>query len=170
NTSLDSEKITEDVEKTLVSSGSSDGYLVSDMAGQKGVLDNLLNIVTLVLTVIGAIALLVSGISIMNIMLISVNERTREIGIKKSIGATAADIMRDFLAESVLISLIGAATGVVCSVIIVKIASVYIGMSVSVSFTVALGTMAVAMAVGVVFGIFPAYKASCFNPVEALRR
>lgn len=145
-------------------------YAVTDLASQKNVLDSMLNTVTLILTVIGAISLLVSSISIMNIMLISVNERTKEIGIKKSIGASSFDISLDFLAESVIIAATGAVSGVVLSYIIIKIASVILKISITVQITTIISTIVISMLLGVIFGIFPAYKASKFKPVEALRR
>lgn len=160
----------EDVKAALSVNGSSDGYVVTDMAGQKSILDSMLNTVTLVLTVIGAISLLVSSLSIMNIMLISVNERIKEIGIKKSIGATSSDIMLDFLTESIIISVIGAILGIAAAFFLIKTVSLIFGLSISLNVTVTLMTLLVSVVLGVIFGIFPAYKASMFRPVEALRR
>lgn len=169
--SKSSDEVTAAVETALgTDSGSDKSYSVTDLAGQKSVLDSMLDTVTLILTVIGAIALLVSSISIMNIMLISVNERTKEIGIKKSIGATGGDILLDFLAESIIISVIGTALGILVSAGIIKLASVVFGIDITMKLTVILATLAVSVIIGVVFGIFPAYKASKFRPVEALRR
>lgn len=166
-----SEAVAAEVEETLEeSAGGGESYTVTDLAGQKSVLDSLLNTVTMILTVIGAIALLVSGISIMNIMLISVNERTREIGIKKSIGATNKDIMLDFLIESIIISVIGTVLGAAVTLLIVKIASYVLGTKISASVSAVSATLFFSAALGIVFGIFPAYKASKFKPVESLRR
>lgn len=158
------------VERTLNSDADSEEYVVTDTAGHKGTLDNMLNIVTGLLTVIGAISLIVSSISIMNIMLISVNERIKEIGIKKSIGATSADILLDFLTESVIISVIGAAFGTLFTCILIKSADLILGIGISVNWKAAAATMFISVTLGIIFGIFPAYKASKFRPVEALRR
>lgn len=158
------------VERTLNSDADSEEYIVTDTAGHKGTLDNMLNIVTGLLTVIGAISLIVSSISIMNIMLISVNERIKEIGIKKSIGATSADILLDFLTESVIISVIGAAFGTLFTCILIKSADLILGIGISVNWKAAAATMFISVTLGIIFGIFPAYKASKFRPVEALRR
>ncbi len=158
------------VERTLNSDADSEEYVVTDTAGHKGTLDNMLNIVTGLLTVIGAISLIVSSISIMNIMLISVNERIKEIGIKKSIGATSADILLDFLTESVIISVIGAAFGTLLTCILIKSADLILGIGINVNWKAAAATMFISVTLGIIFGIFPAYKASKFRPVEALRR
>ena len=143
---------------------------VTDLAGQKTALENMLSTVTMVLTVIGAVSLLVSGISIMNIMLISVNERTNEIGIKKSIGASRKDIMFDFLTESVIISIVGALTGIITAQFLCMIMSYLSGYTLSLQYSVILYTVTVSAGLGIAFGIIPAYKASFYDPVEALRR
>lgn len=170
NDSKSSEEITALVEAELNGRKGSENYAVTDLATQKGSLDSMLNIVTLILTVIGAISLFVSGISIMNIMLISVNERTKEIGIKKSIGATNKDIMLDFLTESIIIAVIGTVLGIIFSITIVKIAAIVFDLDIYIQITTIIYTVCISVVLGIVFGIFPAYKASKFKPVEALRR
>ncbi|MBQ3969661.1 MAG: ABC transporter permease [Clostridia bacterium] len=168
NSSADA--VTDLVKKELNGTLENEPYVVTDLASQKGVLENMLNIVTTILTVIGAISLLVSGISIMNIMLISVNERVKEIGIKKSIGATSRDILLDFLNESLIISVTGTLIGVVTSVIIIKAAAAVLGYNIAVSASSIIFSVALTTLLGVSFGIYPALKASKFKPVEALRR
>lgn len=165
-----SDDITLSAEKALNGSNGSEKFAVTDLAGQKSVLDSTLNTVTLILTVIGAISLLVSGISIMNIMLISVNERTKEIGIKKSIGATNGDILLDFLAESVIIAVIGTALGIAASLAIIKTADSVLKIGIALNLQTIITAVAASVFLGVLFGIFPALKASKFKPVEALRR
>ena len=160
-----SEEITDTVKSQL-----NGNFTVTDLAGQKGVLENMLSIVTIVLTIIGAISLLVSGISIMNIMLISVNERVKEIGIKKSIGATSEDILMDFLGESIIIAVVGTTIGILIAVMLVKSASVILGLNLFVRGKAIILSIIISVTLGVLFGIFPAYKASKFKPVEALRR
>lgn len=159
------DRITSDLKRALGS-----GITVTDLAGQRSTLESMLSTVTLILTVIGSISLFVSGISIMNIMLISVGERTKEIGIKKSIGASRSDILLDFLLESVIISLAGTAFGIAISAVVSFFASVMLGVSLSVTFSSIAKALMMSVTFGVLFGIFPAYKASKLKPVEALRR
>ena len=126
-------------------------------------------IFTYVMVAIAAISLLVGGIGIMNIVLATVLERTREIGIRRATGATRRDIMRQFLSESVLISgaggLLGVSFGIGLSGLIARLAewrTIVTPLSVLVAF-------GVAVAVGVIFGIYPAMKAARIDPIEALR-
>lgn len=156
--------------KTRLSASASGNFAVKDLAGQKKSFESMLSAVTNVLTIIGAVSLIVAGISIMNIMLISVNERIKEIGIKKSIGATSFDILLDFLAESVIISIIGTLTGIISAIIIMKVCSSIFGIDITVSAGSVFGSVLLAVLLGSIFGIVPAYRASRYKPVEALRR
>ena len=131
---------------------------------------------TLLLSAIAGISLLVGGVGVMNIMLVSVTERTREIGIRMAVGARGKDILRQFLVESVLLSslggLVGVALGIAASVGITKaINSVSSGADwpVVISFKAALIAMLFAAAVGIFFGYYPARRASRLDPIEALR-
>ena len=130
----------------------------------------------LILGGIGAISLLVGGIGIMNIMLVSVTERTREIGIRMAVGARPRDILRQFLVESVILSLlvgiVGIALGVAASsglTAIINSLSSGTGWPVVISFTAAGVALLFATAVGVFFGYYPARRASRLDPIEALR-
>ena len=127
-------------------------------------------ILTLVLILVAAIALIISGISIMNIMLVTVSERTREIGIRKSIGATRGEILRQFLLEAVLISVGGGFLGIVLGVAMPLSIRYFTG---SIDIPISGASIAVAFAVsflvGIVFGLLPANRASRLSPVEALR-
>lgn len=143
---------------------------VTDMAAQKDTLENMLRIVTIILGVIGGVSLFVSGISIMNIMLISVNERTKEIGIKKSIGASDRDIMLDFLLESVIIAFTGTFFGIASAWVITFASSIVLHADIAISVVSIIISAAGAAVLGLLFGIAPAYKASKLLPVEALRR
>jgi putative ABC transport system permease protein len=126
------------------------------------------NLLTIFLVVIASISLLVGGIGIMNIMLVSVTERTREIGIRKAVGARSRDILTQFLVESVLISVLGAAAGVFAGIAAsLIVTAVWKRALVSPGSIVA--AIVVAMAIGLFFGVYPARRASLLRPIEALR-
>jgi macrolide transport system ATP-binding/permease protein len=124
---------------------------------------------TTLLGFIAAISLLVGGIGIMNIMLVSVTERTREIGLRKAIGARKKDIMYQFIIESVLMTFIGGIAGVLLGALISGVLSVLAKWTVSVSPAAVLIAVVFSIVVGMVFGILPARKASELNPIDALR-
>jgi len=124
---------------------------------------------TMLLGSIAAISLLVGGIGIMNIMLVSVTERTREIGLRKAIGANNRDIMVQFLVEAVLMSFIGGVAGIVIGVGASSLMKIIAGWAVKVSASSIFLSTAFSLIVGIVFGLWPAQKASQLNPIEALR-
>jgi putative ABC transport system permease protein len=135
-----------------------------------GVMTKVLNIMTAVLAGIAAISLLVGGIGIMNIMLVSVRERTREIGIRKALGARNRDILIQFLSESVALSLIGGLCGVAFGTIM------SLGLPLFLKFLptqISLWSIFLAFffsaSVGIFFGVYPARKASLYDPIVALR-
>ena len=123
----------------------------------------------LVTIAIASISLVVGGIGIMNIMLVSVTERTREIGIRKAIGARGRDILLQFLIESSTVSVIGGALGVLLGVLAAKLVSLLSPLPSSVQLWSVIGGLFVALSVGLFFGTYPASKASKLDPVEALR-
>lgn len=125
----------------------------------------------LLITAIACISLFVGGIGVMNVMLVSVSERTREIGIRLAVGATRHDILRQFLTESVVICLLGGALGVLLSLL----TSLAIGMFATtivmkIGLLPVLGAFAISTLTGLVFGFFPARNAAKLNPVEAIAR
>lgn len=148
-----------------------DAFSVMNSSIIADTMSNITNILTLVLGGIAAISLLVGGIGIMNIMLVSVTERTREIGIRKAIGAGRGSILAQFLIESLVLSLLGCLIGVILSWGIIEIASLVAGDSIT--FQMSGGVVVVAVvfsvAIGMLFGIYPANKAAKKNPIEALR-
>jgi putative ABC transport system permease protein len=122
-----------------------------------------------VIIAISSISLVVGGIVIMNIMLVSVTERTREIGVRKALGARRGDILLQFLIESSTIAVIGGAIGVLCGVLAAKIVSVVSPLPAAVQLWSVMAGLLVALSVGLFFGTYPASKAARLDPVEALR-
>jgi len=146
-----------------------DSFQIRNMAEMKQAMESTAQTMSLLLGSIAAISLLVGGIGIMNIMLVSVTERTREIGLRKAIGANHKDIMVQFLIEAVLMSLIGGASGVLLGVGTASLINIFAGWSVRIlPASVALATV-FSLAIGILFGIWPAQKAAELNPIEALR-
>lgn len=127
------------------------------------------NSLSLMLGGIAAISLVVGGIGIMNIMLVSVIERTREIGIRKAIGAKRRTILTQFLIESAAISLLGGILGVAMGFALASVLRSLFSFNIVISGSVVTGAVAFSMMVGIIFGIYPANKASKLNPIEALR-
>lgn len=144
-------------------------FAANNLAKQRDDLSNMLEIITLILTAVGAISLLVASLSIMTVMLVSVNERTREIGIKKAIGASRSSIMVEFLFEAILISLIGCLTGLLLGYAISASGATLMGITFPLNSKIILPSMAFSLVTGIVFGVYPAYKASKLAPVDALR-
>ncbi len=127
------------------------------------------DLISLVLTIIAGISLFVGGIGIMNIMYVSVTERTKEIGLRMAIGARGRDIMFQFLFESVIISLLGGIIGIVLGIAASEVVKSVFNMPMSVSITSVVVSFAVCFVTGVFFGWYPARKASRLDPIEALR-
>jgi putative ABC transport system permease protein len=126
-------------------------------------------VLTILLASIASISLIVGGIGIMNIMLVSVTERTKEIGIRMAIGATAKNIMMQFLIEAVVLSLLGGLIGVLLGILSSNLISTFAGWTTMVSTTSIFLAFTVSAAIGIFFGLYPARKAAQLNPIEALR-
>jgi putative ABC transport system permease protein len=152
-----------------------DDFTIQTLDDAVAILGTITGVMTLFLTAIAMISLLVGGIGIMNIMLVSVIERTKEIGLRKAVGATRTDIIRQFLVEAIILTLLGGIIGIALGALVV-IALYYILVTFSTTgwtFNLPPSAIILAFAVssltGVVFGIYPAYKASQKSPIEALR-
>lgn len=148
-----------------------DAFSVVDQSEIMEAMSNVTNTMSLMIGGIAAISLLVGGIGIMNIMLVSVTERTREIGIRKAIGAGRGTIMLQFLIEALLVSLMGCLAGIGLSWVILKIAAVVMNNSMSFTMDMKVVWLSVAFSVliGVLFGLYPANKAASKKPIDALR-
>lgn len=144
--------------------------LLEDFNSYLGEITSILDMITIFIVFVAAISLLVGGIGVMNIMLVSVTERTREIGIRKSLGARTSSIMLQFLSESAIISLIGGLIGITIGVLGAVGVCTLLGARISISLGTVLGASVFSSAVGIFFGIYPAKKAAKMSPIEALRR
>ncbi len=129
----------------------------------------MLSTVSLAIAVIAGISLLVGGIGVMNIMLVSVTERTREIGTRKALGATNGSIRTQFIVEAVIICLIGGLLGILVGLALGAAGARLLGYAASPSVGVILAAVAFSMSIGVFFGYYPAGKAARLDPIEALR-
>jgi putative ABC transport system permease protein len=146
-----------------------DKYTASQGFAALDTVNSVLDMLTVALSAIAAISLVVGGIGVMNIMLVSVTERTREIGIRKAVGAKTADIRTQFLSESVILCLIGGAIGIIFGFAICKLIGYSMNVSVPVSVTTVITAFVFSSAVGIFFGLYPASKAAKMDPIEALR-
>ncbi len=147
-----------------------DAYIVVTQESMLSIIGDVSNIMMLILGSIATISLVVGGIGIMNIMLVSVSERTREIGIRKAIGAKRKDIMIQFLIESLLLTGIGGIIGIILGLLTIKYVIGSIGLIQPVySLPWTIAAFSISLTIGITFGLFPAYKAAKLNPIDALR-
>jgi putative ABC transport system permease protein len=149
--------------------GQDDDFTVRNLADVAQLADASSKVMTLLLASIAGVSLIVGGIGIMNIMLVSVTERTREIGIRIAIGATESDVLRQFLSESVVLSVAGGIIGVMFGVASSLTITRVLGWNILISPTAVVAAVVFSMAVGIFFGFYPARKAAVLDPIEALR-
>jgi len=156
-----------DIKKVMAKSYDEDDFSVIDQSELLGTINKILGVFTLGLSGIAAISLIVGGVGIMNVMLVSVRERTKEVGLRKAVGATNGNILFQFLCESVILSLFGGIIGLILAIITTLIINKFFPATIAV-WSIGLALL-VSIGVGVIFGITPARKASKLAPVEALR-
>ena len=149
--------------------GNENAYRVIAIAQMMDILDELTGKLTMILVGIAGISLLVGGIGIMNIMLVSVTERTREIGIRKSIGAKRWDIMSQFVVEAATTSAVGGVLGIILGIAVSVVVCRLLSMPVVISALSVVVAFSVSAGIGILFGYMPANKAAKLNPIEALR-
>ena len=144
-------------------------FEIRNLAEMQETIKSTTKTMSLLLGAIAGVSLVVGGIGIMNIMLVSVTERTKEIGIRMAIGAKASDIRIQFLIESFLLSIIGGLVGVIVGILGAYLMYRFAGMNIAITPTSILLSLGFSAAIGVGFGYYPAYKASLLNPIDALR-
>lgn len=144
-------------------------YTASNMIKQRQSISDILGIITLVISAVGAISLIVAGLGTMTIMLVSVHERTREIGIKKAIGAKKGTILFEFLIEALLISMLGGIFGIALGLILSYLCLTIMHITFCVSAQAIVLSSGFALLTGTLFGVYPAHKAANLKPVDALR-
>ena len=147
---------------------SSDYYSVTSQTSMLDAMNSISTTLTLLLGGIASISLIVGGIGVMNVMLVSVTERTKEIGIRKSLGGTKVDILMQFLVEALVLSIIGGLIGVFLGIVIGNVAENF-GYTFTASISIILISFCSSACIGLIFGIFPAYRAACLKPIDALR-
>lgn len=168
----DQDKLVKDIKKytdKLYKNNKNWGLEVANLRNEAESITSVLGMISMGISVIAAIALLVGGIGVMNIMLVSVTERTREIGTRKALGAKSSHIKMQFITESVIICSIGGAIGIVLGIGMGIIACLVLKSPISISVPTILISFTFSMAIGVFFGYYPAKKAASLDPIEALR-
>jgi macrolide transport system ATP-binding/permease protein len=156
-------------ERHRIRPGEPDDFNIRDMTEMTKALTSTSNMMTKLLLTVALISLLVGGVGIMNIMLVSVTERTREIGLRMAVGAWARDILQQFLAESVILCFCGGAAGILAGRGISYLVRVVLHWPTELSLDAIVAAFAVSVTVGIVFGFYPAWKASRLDPIIALR-
>lgn len=156
-------------ERHRIRPGEPDDFNIRDMTEITRTMSSTTRLMTRLLLAVAMISLVVGGVGIMNIMLVSVTERTREIGLRMAVGAEPSDILRQFLTEAIVLCLLGGAIGISLGRLSSHLVTVILGWPTATSIEAIVASVAVSVAVGVIFGYYPAWKASRLDPIEALR-
>lgn len=146
-----------------------DGYSVTTYVQIVEMVDSIMGIITLFISAIASISLAVGGVGIMNIMLVTVKERTREIGVRKALGATHTDILIQFMIEALMVTLIAGILGMILGYIGAMVIGNQLGIMAQFSIGMLLFATLTSMGIGLIFGVYPAYQAAKLDPIEALR-
>ena len=165
----DVDKGASDTRRILLSELDRTDFTLSTEGESLDMFKDIMSIMELITFVIAGISLLVGGIGIMNIMLVTVTERTREIGIRKAVGATFANILVQFMSESIIVAISGAIVGIIASLSILALLSPFISFPLKASITSIIVAFSFTTLVGVFFGTYPAIKAARIDPILALR-
>ncbi len=171
---VDTAKVQADIERLLrerrgITAGEEDDFRVADMKQIAETQTATTGILTILLGAVAGVSLLVGGIGIMNIMLVSVTERTREIGIRLAIGAQESQVLTQFLVEAVVLSLFGGVVGVMLGLLLAASASTGMDIPFVLDPSIVLIAFGFSALIGIVFGYFPARRAAQLDPIEALR-
>jgi putative ABC transport system permease protein len=172
NTNIDADKFTKDIKaffSKFYEKNPKWEVTAINMASQIEMASSMLSTISLAIAIIAAISLLVGGIGVMNIMLVSVTERTREIGTRKALGAKNFHIRMQFITEAMIIALVGGLIGLILGLLLGMLGSYLLGAAPSFSLPTILLTVIFSMAIGVFFGYYPANKAAQLDPIDALR-
>jgi putative ABC transport system permease protein len=156
-------------ERRHIENATDDDFRVRSMTALLDTISQVTTVLTVMLGAVAAISLIVGGIGIMNIMLVSVTERTREIGIRMAVGAMAKDILIQFLIESIVLSSIGGIIGIISGMLITLGVSKWLNIVLVIDPSITVIALVFSMLIGIIFGIIPARKAASMNPIDALR-
>jgi ABC-type antimicrobial peptide transport system permease subunit len=156
-------------ERHRIHPGELDDFTIRDMTEMTNTLTSTTRLMTNLLLCVAMISLVVGGIGIMNIMLVSVTERTREIGLRMAVGARARDILRQFLVEAVVLCLVGGSVGILLGHGGSRLVELFLRWPVKASPAAVAAAVIVSAGVGIIFGFYPAWKASRLDPIDALR-
>ena len=169
NNDSDIDKVGEKIVSALTEDSATGSFFAENMVKQKKKIENIIGIVTTIVSAVAGVSLIVGGLGIMTIMLAAVTERTREIGIKKAVGATNRMIVGEFLAESVILTLIGGVDGIGLSALIVLAANKLLGFTAEINGFIMLIALIFSAIIGIIFSVYPAKKAAELSPITALR-